>query len=174
VACATDFTILPVADGGADANASVDAADDGAHADGSADAGITTNDGAASETGAGGSSDAGDAANGGPLFRCGNGPAVTDCSQCAGAPVECALCYPSTGRAYFCVAIGDSCYAIHEDAGLQFCNCTSQDASDCPLSSQICYTGLTPAVCAGCGENLTDGLACKQGGTCKQATGACL
>jgi hypothetical protein len=99
--------------------------------------------------------------------------AVSDCASCPNRPVACADCPFSGGGApvFFCTAHNAACVST-APKGYGYCKCPSGDAQACALPLAQCnpYNG---GVCVTCGENLTNGYACKQGGTCNQSQNTC-
>ena len=55
------------------------------------------------------------------------------------------------------------------------CSCNLGDPSSCPNgATAVCRASLVGSPsCVGCGDNNTDGLPCKGGGTCAQASKHC-
>ncbi len=109
------------------------------------------------------------APEGGLVYSCA-GQDTLDCSSCPTAPLGCVLCLPEGGLYAVCVPFNTSCWAQYNPIDAGFCRCTV--AADCIVPQQECnpYGG---GVCVTCGENLTDGYTCEDGGTCKQGTGKC-
>ena len=102
-------------------------------------------------------------------FICGTGT-VSDCANCAGFTQPCITC-DSTGTKSppFCVVAGDSCRANPPPGYSTFtngCDCTN-GVSTCPANYQVCHNGQ---FCHTCGEPMSSGETCKQGGTCNGTT----
>ncbi len=145
-------------DSSSDATSGVDASKDAADAGGSdgqspRDAGLDS---------------APDAAT---VISCPVGGTVTDCAQCSGYPLLCAMC--KTGAVeYICVPKGSGCYDTYRTSGYDWCRCSAGNPAACVLPQQECnsYGG---GVCVTCGERQTQGFPCKGGGTCNEGMAKC-
>jgi hypothetical protein len=122
------------------------------------------------------SADAGADADAGPdaRFACPTtDAAVSDCASCPNRPIACADCptLGSGGPVFFCTSHNAACVSS-APKGYGYCKCPSGDAQACELPLAQCnpYMG---GVCVTCGENQTNGYACKQGGTCDQSQSTC-
>ena len=152
---------LAQACGGDDSN-SGDASPDGT----TSDTGTGNDSGTGNDTGTGN-----DSGGGGLQYRCGFGPdagTVTDCAQCQGFPIECALCAVNDasvveGR---CGSLQGGC-TVGGNTGFASCPCANGEAGTCPESYQVCRAnGNNGFGCHTCGEPQTNGLTCENGGTC--------
>jgi hypothetical protein len=101
------------------------------------------------------------------------GQPVTDCSQCAGNPLHCYLCGAAGTHYDVCVPMGSACLSQYgAGMGLDWCPCAYPSAAACPLPEQECNS-VKGGRCVTCGENLTSGFQCKNGGTCSQNSAMC-
>lgn len=105
------------------------------------------------------------------MFDCPGGQPVTDCSACAGNPLECTLCGGSGPRT-FCTT-GRICNTSQTVSN--WCPCAGSDQpAKCPSPHQTCYDRNGDGICLTCGEqNETDGYMCKNGQTCDRNSYKC-
>lgn len=119
--------------------------------------------------------DAGDASSSdsGFVFTCGSGT-TDDCATCASMIVGCVWCTATTND-YAAYCIADMTFCIDDPpAGSVPCPCTAPDPSSCPSEDQVCLaTSLISAACVTCGEMSSDGMTCKNGHKCDEATATC-
>ena len=138
--------------------------------DGSADVTVTDT-GTTQDTG---TQDTGTTDGGGPTgltFVCDvDGGTVTSCAQCTGFPQECVYCDQADASSFagHCLAANQPCNGGAPN-NFGACGCGT-DAGNCPESFQVCRAQQ----CRTCGESgNTDGLTCKNGGTCNANDGGC-
>ncbi len=99
-------------------------------------------------------------------FLCPTGGTVTDCSACAGNPLQCVLCGGS-GPRKFCTT-GRVCNASQTLSN--WCPCSGTNPAACPFARQTCYGGI----CLTCGEqNSTNQYKCNNGMTCSANSYVC-
>ena len=125
-----------------------------------------------SATGDSGGNDGGttDSGGGSLSYVCDvDGGTVTSCAQCTGFTQPCAYCdtADASNVVGHCVAQGGNCAAAAPN-NFGACGCGT-DAGNCPESYEVCRSQS----CRTCGENQTNGLACKGGGSCTSNTGTC-
>ncbi len=104
-------------------------------------------------------------------ITCPSGGTVSDCAQCSGNPLLCAMCKTSSVE-YICVPPGSSCYADYRTSGYDWCRCSPGNPSSCVLPQQECNT-YDGGVCVTCGERQTQGFPCKSGGSCNESAAKC-
>lgn len=143
----------------ADQTAPEDAAGDDASVDATADAAVDTG------------------VDAGPTFvyDC-DGTPVADCvTGCAGKPTGCIHCENSdpTIRKGTCLATTDGCY-YNAPPSYGVCRCNNGDPGECPaFANQVCNS-FDNGYCQPCGDRFSQDFVCRGGGTCDEASGACL
>jgi hypothetical protein len=101
-----------------------------------------------------------------------NGECVASCSSClalsADGGVACFSC-SSGGSQGTCAAAIDQCPT---DLASGACPCSLPDAATCPGNAQVC-AGTDGGACIPCGQPGTQGLSCRGGAACAEATATC-
>jgi hypothetical protein len=100
-------------------------------------------------------------------YKCPGTKGVTDCSSCKHNPIGCVYC---DGGAYVgvCIGGGQHC-ADHIPSHTEMCPC-DDDAAACPLPHQVCIENHG---CGTCGQGNSNGLTCRNGGTCDEKDADC-
>ncbi len=108
------------------------------------------------------------------LYDCPGGVPVTSCATCTGHPTGCLFCDALGGSALkgSCLQASEACY-YNVPVGWKICRCAPPSTTGCPATAnQVCNT-FDNGYCQPCGDQYSNGFACRGGGTCSQATATC-
>lgn len=112
-------------------------------------------------------------ADAGFMYECPGFGDVSSCASCSGRPTACVFCSDANATQLRgqCLQATQACY-YNAPSGYDVCRCTN-DVSQCPtIGMQVCNS-FDNGYCQPCGDQYSDGVACRAGGTCDRALRTC-